>query len=44
MHGIDEQTGVLLSYLSLEKFVPSDYPLWLVRGLLNKARSSMIEA
>ncbi len=37
MRGVDEQTGALFSYLSLEALIPWDRPLRAIRPLVNSA-------
>ena len=37
MRGGDERTGELFSYVNLEKRVPLDHPLRVIRGLVNEA-------
>ena len=41
MHGTDEASGSLFSYVDLEARIPARYPLRAVRRLVNEALASL---
>jgi len=43
MRGSDEQTGALFSYVSCEARVPADYPLRLIRAVVDEALDVLSE-